>query len=95
MGIIGKVRISHIMCHLETQAMYAQSQIEQGVAFEEVAKLCSQDNQSKDKGGDLGYIDRIGGEKAIEDAAFALEVGEITPRPIMSMFGWHVIKRTA
>jgi parvulin-like peptidyl-prolyl isomerase len=75
--------------------MHAQSKIEGGMGFEEASRLYSQDNQSKDKGGDLGYIDRIGGEQAIENAAFALEVGEITPRPIMSMFGWHVIKRTA
>jgi len=95
MGIIGKVRISHIMCHLETQALYVQREIEKGKDFGEMAKLHSLDAQSKDKEGDLGYIDRIGGEAAIENASFALEVGEMTKHPVFSMFGWHVIKRTA
>ena len=29
---------------------------------------------------------------AFENAAFALEVGKITTRPVQTQFGWHVIK---
>jgi hypothetical protein len=95
MGVIGKVRISHIMCHLETQALYVQREIEKGADFGEMAKLHSLDAQSKERGGDLGYIDRVGGDQAIENAAFALQVGEITRHPVFATYGWHVIKRTA
>jgi peptidyl-prolyl cis-trans isomerase D len=59
--------------------------------FAQVAKANSQDPGSAEKGGDLNFFSRGEMTKPFEDAAFALNVGEIS-KVIESDFGYHVIK---
>ena len=60
--------------------------------FAELAKKFSQDSGSASQGGDLGFFARDGSMvKPFEDAAFALKPGEISA-PVLTDFGWHVIK---
>ncbi len=47
---------------------------------------------SKTQGGDLGYMGRNALVKPFADAAFGLKIGQVTPMPIETQFGWHVIK---
>jgi peptidyl-prolyl cis-trans isomerase C len=47
---------------------------------------------SKGQGGDLGYLGREAMVKPFTDAAFGLNTGAVTPMPIETRFGWHVIK---
>ena len=63
-----------------------------GEDFAELAKQYGQDG-TKDKGGDLGYFSKGDMVKEFSDAAFALNVGEIS-KPIKSQFGYHIIKLT-
>ncbi len=59
--------------------------------FAELAKQNSQDPGSASQGGELGPFSRGTMVKPFEDAAFAMNPGEITG-PILSDFGYHVIK---
>ncbi len=65
-----------------------------GENFDKLAKEFSEDPGSKDNGGSLGWARRgdfvVEFEKAIFDE---LEVGEITPKPIKTDFGYHIIKK--
>ncbi|KAK7058771.1 peptidyl-prolyl cis-trans isomerase Pin1 [Paramarasmius palmivorus] len=60
--------------------------------FAELAKLHS-DCSSHDKGGDLGWFGRGQMQKPFEDAAFGLEVGQISDI-VSSDSGVHLILRT-
>ncbi|HEV2913676.1 MAG TPA: peptidylprolyl isomerase [Pyrinomonadaceae bacterium] len=62
-----------------------------GESFEKLAKEYSSDPGSKDKGGDLGWFGRGRMVKPFEDAAFALQPGQIS-EVIQTQFGYHIIK---
>ena len=58
--------------------------------FGEVAKIESEDRGSSARGGDLGWFGKGMMVKPFEDAAFALEVGQIS-KPFQTMYGWHIM----
>ncbi len=62
-----------------------------GADFAALAKANSDDAGSKDNGGDLGLMAKGGLPGPFEDAAFAMESGEVRG-PVKSDFGWHIIK---
>jgi len=62
-----------------------------GSDFAALATANSDDAGSKPKGGDLGLLAKGTLPGAFEDAAFAMQSGEIRG-PVKSDFGWHVIK---
>ncbi len=70
------------------QAVY--DQIEAGGDFAELAKAHSQ-GPTREAGGYLGTVGRGRMVKAFEDAAFALEAGQVS-EPVRTEFGWHIIK---
>ncbi len=63
-----------------------------GEDFAEMAKQYSQCT-SAPKGGDLGYFGKGRMVPEFEEAAFNMKTGEIS-KPVLTQFGWHIIKVT-
>jgi len=73
------------------QAEKLLSQVRAGTPFADVARTSSQDPGSAAEGGDLGFFGRGVMDKAFEDAAFALQPGEVSEL-VRSTFGYHIIR---
>jgi peptidyl-prolyl cis-trans isomerase C len=87
-----EVRARHILVATETTARQVLAEVNRaGVDFAEVAKRRSTDPGARD-GGDLGFFKRGDMVPEFAQAAFALQPGQISPTPVRSPFGWHIIK---
>lgn len=87
-----EVRASHILVKTEQEAKELFDEIKNGKSFAQVAEeksLCP----SGQNGGDLGFFGKGMMVKPFEDAAFDLEVGELS-QPVETQFGWHLIQVT-
>ncbi|MCL1874669.1 MAG: peptidylprolyl isomerase [Synergistaceae bacterium] len=88
-----QVRASHILVADEAEMEKVQSELKEGVAFEEVAKKYST-CPSKENGGDLGFFGKGQMVPEFEAVAFELEIGKIS-EPVKTQFGIHVIRLDA
>lgn len=87
-----EVKASHILVKTEDEAKNLYDEIKGGKNFADAAaevSLCP----SGSVGGDLGFFSRGMMVKPFEDAAFELEVGELS-QPVQTQFGWHLIQVT-
>ncbi|MBW8307996.1 MAG: peptidylprolyl isomerase [Thiobacillus sp.] len=73
-----------------SRLLQLKERIENGVKFDELARLHSED-ASASKGGDLGWINPGDTVPDFEKAMDALQPGEVSA-PIQSPFGWHLIQ---
>ena len=87
-----KVRASHILVKTKEEADKLLEKINNGADFGELAKEHSMCPSKRD-GGDLGFFGRGMMVKPFEDAAFELEVDQVS-EPVETQFGWHLIKLT-
>jgi parvulin-like peptidyl-prolyl isomerase len=67
-------------------------QLASGASFAELAKAHS-DCPSSRRGGDLGQFGRGQMVKPFEDAAFGMEIGQVSG-VVETDFGYHLIQRT-
>ncbi|MBY0600286.1 peptidylprolyl isomerase PrsA [Bacillus bingmayongensis] len=88
-----EIKASHILVNDEKTANDIKKQLDEGASFEELAKQHSEDPGSKENGGDLGYFGPGKMVSEFEEAAYKLNVGEIS-KPIKSSHGYHIIKLT-
>ena len=86
-----EVHARHILVESEAQAKAIIKQLADGADFAELAKTNSKDPGATN-GGDLGFFKKSDMLPEFADAAFALTPGQVTPVPVQTRFGWHVIK---
>jgi peptidyl-prolyl cis-trans isomerase C len=82
----------HILVASKDQAEQIIKKLKGGAKFEALAKAQSLDTGSKATGGDLGWFTTSRMVKPFADAVKALKKGEITPEPVQTQYGWHVIQ---
>ena len=85
-------RARHILVEKEDEAKALLAQIKSGASFEELAKKHSKDPGSGANGGDLDYASANSYVPEFSQAMVALKKGEVTPAPVKSQFGWHIIR---
>jgi len=95
------VELSHILFNIQPSQesiKAARAKIESilkrirdGEDFAELAKQYSEDPGSRKRGGELGFIERGDFVREFEEAAFALQPGEISDI-VQTQFGFHIIQ---
>jgi len=85
------VRLRHILVKEESEALSLKEQIDGGADFADLATEHSLDRASKAKGGELTWATKDRYVKPFAEAAFDLEVGEVSV-PVQTQYGYHVIK---
>ena len=87
-------RAQHILVESEESANELLGQIREGADFAELAKANSEDTSSNKEGGDLGFFERelMGAE--FDEAAFAMNIGDVS-EVVPTDYGYfHIIKLT-
>ncbi len=86
-----QIRARHILVKTKPEADAVEAQLRSGANFATLAEKVSIDPGSKAQGGELGWFGPTQMVKPFSDAAFALNVGQIS-QPVQTPFGWHVIQ---
>jgi peptidyl-prolyl cis-trans isomerase C len=82
----------HILVASKDQAEQVIKKLKSGAKFEDLAKSQSTDTGSKNNGGDLGWFTTSRMVKPFADSVKGLKKGEVTPEPVQTQYGWHVIQ---
>jgi parvulin-like peptidyl-prolyl isomerase len=88
-----QIHARHILVDTYEDALKVEDRLSKGEDFAKLAQELSQDTGTKDKGGDLGWLPRGMLVREFEDAAFALQVNQIS-QPITTTYGVHIIQVT-
>ena len=86
-----KVHCAHVLVKTEREANAILERLNKGEKFTSIAKEVSLCPSGK-RGGDLGSFSRGKMVKEFENAAFALQKGQVSSI-VKTKFGYHVIKR--
>jgi peptidyl-prolyl cis-trans isomerase C len=84
-----EIHARHILVATQAEAEAALKRIKGGEDFAKVAKEVSKDSGAD--GGDLGWCTKERMVPEFADAAFKLQVGQISD-PVKTQFGWHIIQ---
>jgi peptidyl-prolyl cis-trans isomerase C len=87
-----EVHARHILVDDEATAKKIIAELKKGGDFAALSKQYSKDAAAVEQGGDLGYFKATDMVPEFSSAAFALKDKEISPTPVHTQFGWHVIQ---
>jgi len=102
---IPKIRVSHILVDFKNDSGLVDTaaarvkidsvlmRLKAGEDFGKLASEYSEDPGSKQNGGDLGFFARRAMVKEFDEAAFKLEVGQISD-VVQTNYGFHILKLT-
>lgn len=88
---VEQVHLAHILFAKKEDADAALQKLKSGTDFATLAKQVSQDEATRDNGGDLGWFPRDVLPPEMEQAGFALKPGEISG-VISTQLGLHILK---
>ncbi len=87
-----QVHARHILVDTRERAEALLGQIRAGADFAQLARTYSQDESTRDAGGDLGWFPRgILLAPEVEEVAFSLQAGQVGP-VVQSRFGYHIVQ---
>ena len=88
-----RINTAHILVKTKEEADKVKARIAAGEDFAALAKELSLDTATKDKGGELGFVNYVdsGLEENFINAAIKLKVGEVSD-PVQTSYGFHIIK---
>jgi peptidyl-prolyl cis-trans isomerase C len=87
-----EVHARHILVADEATAKKVIAELKKGGDFAALSKQYSKDPGAAQQGGDLGFFKKADMVPAFSTVAFELKDGEVTPVPVHTQFGWHVIQ---
>lgn len=90
----GEIQARHILVEqrYEAEDLLKKLALDEGADFGDLARKFSKCPSSKD-GGNLGSFGRGRMVPSFDEAAFGLEVGQVS-EPVKTQFGYHLIQRT-
>jgi parvulin-like peptidyl-prolyl isomerase len=87
-----QVHARHILVDTEEEAQRLLAQLEAGEDFADLARTYSQDENTREQGGDLGFFPRgVLMAPEVEEVAFGLQPGQVSG-VVSSAFGYHIVK---
>ena len=87
-----EVHARHILVADEAAAKKIIADLKKGGDFAALSSQFSTDTGAAAQGGDLGFFKKGDMVPAFAAVAFAMKDGEISPEPVKTEFGWHVIQ---
>lgn len=99
----GLARPAHILIRVSQKASKSQldsalvradsiyNALVKGADFATLARKCSDDRRSGERGGDIGWIQKGQTLKEFEDKVFAMKKGQLS-KPFLSPVGYHIVK---
>lgn len=98
---IGQIEAAHILLRLDTSNPNSTKEridslhklLVAGADFEGIATKFSQDRQTAQRGGYIGFFGVQQLEDPFEEAAFALKTDGAFSAPFRTSLGWHIVKR--
>ncbi|MBN1179333.1 MAG: peptidylprolyl isomerase [Anaerolineae bacterium] len=87
-----QVHARHILVDTREEAERILAQLQANGDFAELARTYSQDENTRENGGDLGFFPRgVLMSPEVEDAAFGLQPGQVSG-VVESAFGFHIVQ---